>query len=138
MTPAPKKFYLSRDDKIIAGVCGGIAEYFSIDSFLIRFITVAAVIFSHGFVFLLYLIIAVVAEPPPPGIHQGETQHPGHVAPPQQDAGFDFWTAVAIILIIFGALSLLGEFFPMSWLGWDVIWPILLIGFGVAIVTRKR
>lgn len=38
-----KKLYLSETDKKIAGVCGGIGEYFDIDSTLIRL----------GFVFLL-------------------------------------------------------------------------------------
>jgi phage shock protein PspC (stress-responsive transcriptional regulator) len=31
-----KKLYLSDTDKKIAGVCGGIAEYFDIDSTLVR------------------------------------------------------------------------------------------------------
>lgn len=31
-----KKLYLSKDDKKIMGVCGGIAEYFEVDSTLIR------------------------------------------------------------------------------------------------------
>lgn len=34
-----KKFYLSRKDKKIGGVCGGIAEYFDIDPLLVRIIT---------------------------------------------------------------------------------------------------
>lgn len=38
-----KKLYLSETDKKIAGVCGGIGEYFDIDSTLVRL----------GFVFLL-------------------------------------------------------------------------------------
>ena len=31
-----KKFYLSSTDKKIAGVCGGIAEYFNIDPLIVR------------------------------------------------------------------------------------------------------
>lgn len=31
-----KKLYLSSNDKKISGVCGGIAEYFEIDSTLVR------------------------------------------------------------------------------------------------------
>lgn len=31
-----KKLYLSNTDKKVAGVCGGIAEYFNIDSTLVR------------------------------------------------------------------------------------------------------
>jgi len=34
--PEVKKLYLSESDKKIAGVCGGIAEYFGIDSTLVR------------------------------------------------------------------------------------------------------
>jgi phage shock protein C len=33
-----KKLYLSDSDKKIAGVCGGIAEYFEIDSTLVRLV----------------------------------------------------------------------------------------------------
>ncbi|MCR4958119.1 MAG: PspC domain-containing protein, partial [Prevotella sp.] len=31
-----KRYYLSETDKKIAGVCGGIAEYFNVDSLLVR------------------------------------------------------------------------------------------------------
>jgi phage shock protein C len=33
-----KKLYRSRTDRMIAGVCGGIAEYFNIDATLVRII----------------------------------------------------------------------------------------------------
>jgi len=42
---ALKKLYLSETDKKIGGVCGGIAEYFGIDSTLVRLIWVFASIF---------------------------------------------------------------------------------------------
>ena len=138
MVEKTRKFYLSRDDKIIAGVCGGIAEYFSIDSFLVRLTTVVATVLSHGFVFLFYLIIAVVAEPPPHRGNQENAQHTEHTSPTRSELKFDFWTIVAIALVVLGALSLLGEFFPMSWLRWDLIWPLLLIGIGCAIITRRK
>lgn len=35
-----KKLYLSENDKKLTGVCGGIAEYFDIDSTLIRLVWV--------------------------------------------------------------------------------------------------
>ena len=35
-----RKLYRSRSDRIIAGVCGGLADYFSIDSTLMRVIYV--------------------------------------------------------------------------------------------------
>ena len=138
MAEKTRKFHLSRDDRIIAGVCGGIAEYFSMDPLLVRLITVVAAVFSHGFVFLLYIIIAVVAEPPPHRGNQENTQHTEHASPVRPGLKFDFWTIVAIALVVLGALSLLGEFFPMGWLRWDLIWPLLLIGIGCAIITRRK
>ena len=35
-----KKLYRSKKDKKIAGVCGGIAEYFDVDPTLVRLFTV--------------------------------------------------------------------------------------------------
>ncbi len=36
-----KKLYLSETDKKISGVCGGIGEYFGVDSTLVRLLWVA-------------------------------------------------------------------------------------------------
>ncbi len=45
-----KKFYLSSTDKKIAGVCGGIAEYFNIDPLIVRVLfLVFAICGSLGF-----------------------------------------------------------------------------------------
>ena len=54
-----KKLYRSESNRVIAGVCGGIAEYFEIDPTLVR---LGFVIFSlaGGSGVLLYLIAAVV------------------------------------------------------------------------------
>ena len=55
-----KKFYRIREDKILCGVCTGIAEYFEIDLTLVRIIWAAAVL-CGGFGFALYIIIAIIA-----------------------------------------------------------------------------
>ena len=54
-----KKLYKSSTDKKIAGVCGGIAEYFGIDSTLVR---LGWVVFSllGGSGLLAYLIAAII------------------------------------------------------------------------------
>lgn len=54
-----KRLYLSNTDKKIFGVCGGLAEYFSIDPTLVRVAWVLAVLFA-GTGLLLYLILALV------------------------------------------------------------------------------
>ena len=55
----PKRLYRSRDDRMIAGVCGGLGEYFSVDPVLIRlgFLLLAL---TTGVGFVAYLIMAVV------------------------------------------------------------------------------
>lgn len=54
-----KKLYLSSTDKKLAGVCGGFAEYFGLDSTLIR-IGYLAMVLLAGTGVLLYIICALV------------------------------------------------------------------------------
>lgn len=54
-----KKLYKSRKNKVIGGVCGGIAEYFNIDPTIVRIITVILG-FIHGFGVAAYLIIFLI------------------------------------------------------------------------------
>ena len=51
-----KKFYRDHDNRVIAGIAQGIANYFSINSFIIRLFFIA-LIFVNGVGFVLYLII---------------------------------------------------------------------------------
>ncbi len=56
-----KKLMRSRKDKMIAGVCGGIAEYFNQDPTLVRIIYVLVSIFSIAFPgILVYIILWLV------------------------------------------------------------------------------
>lgn len=43
-----KKLYRSRKDTKIAGICGGIAEYFNVDSTIIRLLAVLTIFFGGG------------------------------------------------------------------------------------------
>ncbi len=62
-----KRLYRSREDKIIAGVCGGLAEYFGIDPVLVR-VLIVLITLMGGSGLLAYLILWVVVplSPPPP------------------------------------------------------------------------
>ena len=51
-----KKLTLSKGNKIIAGVCGGIAEYFKVDPTLIRIILVLLTLMAYGSPVVLYII----------------------------------------------------------------------------------
>ena len=50
-----KKLYRSRTDRMLAGVCAGIAEYFHIDPSFIRMLAVL-LFFADGLGFLFYII----------------------------------------------------------------------------------
>ena len=56
-----KKLYRSRTKRMLAGVCGGIAEYFNIDETIVR-LGVALVTAMTGFIpgVVFYFIAAVV------------------------------------------------------------------------------
>ena len=60
MTMEPKRFYLSETDKKIGGVCGGIAEYFNIDSLLVR-VGFLLLIFGLGGGLVAYLVLWLLA-----------------------------------------------------------------------------
>ena len=54
-----KKLYKSKTDVKIAGVCGGIAEYFNTDPTVVRLIAAASVIFG-GTGLIAYIVCAIV------------------------------------------------------------------------------
>jgi phage shock protein C len=56
----PKRLYRSTENKVIAGICGGIAEYFNVDPVLVRIIFVILLIASFGTAALAYVIAWVI------------------------------------------------------------------------------
>jgi len=54
-----KRLYRSRTDRVIWGVCGGLAKYFDVDPTIIRVIAVL-LIFASGFGILAYIIMAII------------------------------------------------------------------------------
>jgi phage shock protein PspC (stress-responsive transcriptional regulator) len=51
-----RKLFLSERNKVIAGVCGGIGEYFNVDPTLVRLAWAAFTVLSLGAGIILYLI----------------------------------------------------------------------------------
>ncbi len=54
-----KRLYRSEKDKIIGGVCAGIADYLNIDPVIIRILFLIALI-SEGFGLALYIILWII------------------------------------------------------------------------------
>jgi len=59
MNLADKKLHRSVIDRKIGGICGGLAEYFSIDPTIVRLLFVLGLLFVGG-TFWAYLILWVV------------------------------------------------------------------------------
>ena len=60
MTEEYKKLYRSRDDRMIAGVCGGLGDYFNIDPTLIRLGFVIGFFATASWLFWVYVIMMIV------------------------------------------------------------------------------
>ena len=54
-----KKLYRSKVDSVICGVCGGLGEYFDVDSTIVRLIAIV-LIFGWGSGLLAYLVAAII------------------------------------------------------------------------------
>ena len=65
MTENVKKLYRSNSDCMIAGICGGLGEYFAVDSTLVRLIFVLGSIFSFSALFWIYIIMLIVVPEEP-------------------------------------------------------------------------
>ena len=59
-TKGDRRFYRDIDDKMIAGVCSGLATYFRIDATIIRIILVV-LFFAYGTGLLAYIVVWIVA-----------------------------------------------------------------------------
>lgn len=84
--PAPgAKLYRSKSNKMLAGVLGGLGEYFSIDPTLLRLAFVALVLLTNGPFVIAYIVMAIVVPyPPEPAVAQPAPQAPPvPPAPPQ-------------------------------------------------------
>lgn len=55
-----RRLYRSREHRVLAGVAGGIAEYFGIDPVLARVGLVAVLIPTGPFGLLIYIVLALV------------------------------------------------------------------------------
>ncbi|MDQ2933114.1 MAG: PspC domain-containing protein [bacterium] len=58
-----KKLYRSKVHRIVAGVCGGIAEYLNMDPVIFRLLCVLVVVFSGIFPGVILYIIAIFIIP---------------------------------------------------------------------------
>lgn len=98
-----ERLYRSRDDRVLFGVAGGMAEYFDLDPSVVRLVWALLVVLG-GAGLLLYIVAAIVIPEEPYGVGApgydapaGSTMPPGAVpgTPAGAPAAVDPWTARA-------------------------------------------
>jgi phage shock protein C len=116
-----KRLYKSQTDRMINGVCGGIAEYFQVDSTLVR-LGFLFLIFLGGTGLFLYLVAMIIVPSNPAAASTA-----GAPGQSKTDA-VKIW---GIVLIVIGALIFLGNVGVPFWGWWHIPWgvavPIVLI-----------
>lgn len=121
-TGTAPRLYRSATDKVVAGVCGGLAAYFKLDSVLVR---LAFVLFAlaGGASVLLYIVLWIA-------VPIGESTGSLAVRAPSGEM-------TAMLLIGIGAIWLLANFGAFRFVNWSVGWPLVLIAIGALLLFRR-
>ena len=78
-----KKLYRSRTDRKIFGLLGGIAQYFGVDSTILRIIYVLLSLFVLGCPIIIYLVVALIVPEEPEDFNNNQ--------PPYQEGNYTRW-----------------------------------------------
>jgi phage shock protein C len=162
-----KKLQRDEQNKTIAGVCAGLADYLSIDVTLVRIVFVLALVF-HGGGFLAYIIFWVAMPKKIYGFNAPGFRNPGlvdYTVPPQSNEPIDYSVPNAFgnfsarpgvefatqpkkpsnagviagaALVAFGGFFLLNNFDLLPDWEFHRLWPIVIIVCGVILVFSRR
>jgi phage shock protein C len=132
----PKRLQRSQTVKVIAGVCGGMAEYFDVDPVIMRVLFILLTVFG-GTGIILYIASWILMPKKP--LNQAESSPEQHEEYPMSNIRKIF----GIGLIGLGSIILLANlglfsFFHFWDVSWSFIFPILLILLGMAIIYYKQ
>lgn len=141
-----RRLFRSTKDRVIFGVCGGLGEYFGIDSIIIRIIFILMTL-GGGSGILVYLILAFLIPKDDSGNSSNHESHPTAFKEKVEQLASELKTAsnnpskisiLGIIIIVLGGFLLLKELFPWKILNMSVFWAILIILLGIIIIRRKK
>lgn len=143
----------STTNRVIAGVCGGIAEYLQVDATLVRVFFVVAALMTAGLGFLAYLALLILMPMPgqaTPFVRSDTPDGAGAAAeaettplarpaapPPDPEASERRRAAFGYVVIALGIVFLAGNAGVLRIVRWDLIWPVVLIGLGVLLLAQR-
>ena len=132
----------STSDKVIAGVCGGLAAYLDIDSTLVR-LAFAILLFASGIGLPIYLILWII-------MPEEDSQSDSDAEVIQKnlgDIGDSVYSGVSgsgrrgtigILLILMGVYCFFNQLGWLSWISGAIFWPLVIIGFGIYLLIRRN
>lgn len=141
-----ERLYRSPDDKVLAGVAGGVADRLDADPSLVRIIWAVAALVTGGIAIVVYIVMAIVVPYPPDGHVRATRPEPtgwtapdgsstfGAPAPRDRDRGRSpAGLVIGLILVAVGAIFLVREFLPEIDL--SISWPVLSLIVGLALIV---
>ncbi|HMT20178.1 MAG TPA: PspC domain-containing protein [Promineifilum sp.] len=122
----------SETDRMIGGVCGGLAAYLGVDPVLVR-LAFVILLLASGVGLAIYVILWIVM--PTPSRAQPEIRIMDEAAgdPATYKTRFSPAATVGVLMILFGAFFMLSQITAVP----GYIWPIILIGAGVYYLVRR-
>ncbi|MBI4304139.1 MAG: PspC domain-containing protein [Chloroflexi bacterium] len=155
-----RRLYRSRTNRILWGVCGGLADYFGIDPTIVRLIAVLLV-FAGGIGIIAYLVLAIImplegttATSPKETVRENveeigkattelgreirSTFEPKEGEAEEAARRKRTGAIIGIILIAIGVIFFLANFNPFWWFRWGYIWPVILIIIGLLVIFGIR
>ena len=128
-----RRFLRSRRNRVLAGVCGGIAEYYGSDVTAVRILAVVIAVFTGVLPLLFVYLIAAVLVPDQLDGTAPTAGSTAGIGAPTRGAGL----VIGVFLIAIGVLALANEVLLVDW---DVLWPFALValGGGLIVVASRR
>jgi phage shock protein C len=140
----PTRLYRSENDRVLGGVAGGLAEYFNLDSTLLRLVFVLLLVFG-GSGLLIYIILWIVM-PSQGNVGKNTEEYIKASTEEIRDraegladeirTGQNTRQIIGILVLAFGVMLLLQNFGYLNIFNLGRLWPLILIILGIAILTR--
>lgn len=127
LTPQTNRLYRSRRERMISGVCGGLAQHFGVDPVIVR-VAFVALGLGTGVGLLAYIILAIVVPERP----ADELELLGSRSTSRGGS-----EVLAYILVFVGAMVLLGNLGVFNLINGQLFWPIVLIGIGALLLANR-
>jgi len=144
-----KKLYRSKTDRVIFGVCGGLGEYFEVDSLILRILFVLLT-FTGGSGIIIYLILAIII---PSGEEkkknnkevingiQEKTQDIAEEIKKDRSRLKSVKNIIGLVIVFIGLNILFEQIFdfsPFTWINWGVVWALIIVIIGAKIIFNDK